>query len=523
MVFYRTIFLSFLLFLLSLSLTQAQHENSLRTTGCRFERNGAVEIECYYLTVPENRSIPDSNTITIAIAILRHPSGNPDPDPIIFLQGGPGGATLENLYLTYRNRFEPLFATNRDIILFDQRGIGHSRPALDCRNYRLLEIDLLDFEHDGQTLTRPEITEAQQSSLVECGQSLNNLHDLSAYNSVENAADIDAIRQAFGYEQVNLWGISYGTRLALTAMRDYPDSFRRVVLDSVYPLEANLYTELPVNFDRALHVLFENCALDEACNTSYPDLEQVLFDTVTQLNQQAIRFDAPDPYSNRIFAGIIFDGDMMLRTVFQLLYSSDILPRLPELIYQASESNFDLWLVLVGWLTANRDTVDIGMHYAVQCQEEFIFTADSTIREAWSAFPHFDSYSQMIYRTGDIRAICTAFNAGTSPLIENQAVSSEIPALIIAGEYDPITPPQWAMQVHEQTGDSIYLELPHRGHGASGSTGCAQSMVIDYFVLEDVSQLDTTCIDSIDMVFSGTQQGDFNPPDSAKATSINTQ
>jgi len=523
MVLYRTIFLSVLLFLLSFSITSAQNDNALRSVNCRFEQPAGVEIDCYHLSVPENRSEPDSNTITLAIAILRNPSVVVEPDPIIFLQGGPGGITLGNLYLTYGNRFEPLFATNRDIILFDQRGIGHSRPALDCLSYRLLEIDLLDFELDGQFLTRPELDETQRAALIECGEALNNVHDLTGYNSIENAADIEAIREAFGYEQVNLWGISYGTRLALTAMRDYPDSFRRVAIDSVYPLESNLYTEVPFNFDRALQVLFENCAADDACNNAYPDLEQVLFDTVEQLNQQPISFNAPDPYSNRSFENMIFDGDMMLRTLFQLLYSSDLLPRLPELIYQASQGNFDLWLVLVGWLTANRDGVAIGMNYAVQCQEEFFFTTDGAIHAAWDNFPQFESYSQIMYDVIEMNEICNAFNAGTSPITENQVVNSDIPTLVMAGEYDPITPPRWAIQVHETLNNSTYFELPHRGHGASGSTGCAQSIVIDYFRIEDVAQLDSNCIDSISMVFSGTERTDYSASDSANASSGDSQ
>ena len=358
----------------------------------------------------------------MSLAILRHPDGNPEPDPIIFLQGGPGGISLDNLSLTFPNRFEPLFATNRDIIIFDQRGIGYSRPSLDCDTYRRAETNLLDFRLDEGNLSRAEIDSYLSDLLVTCGDLLSTLHDLEGYNSRENAGDIEAIRQALGYEQVNLWGISYGTKLALTAMRDYPNSFRRVVLDSVYPLEANLFTELPINFERALSLLFERCQADRACQQTYPDLETVLYDAVYDLNRRPIPLDAPNPYTQEIYEDIVFNGDVLLRTIFQLLYSTDILPRLPQLIYDASERNTDIWSALLGWIIAQRGSIALGMNYAVQCHEELAFTHAGEINTAWSNYPQFESYSLTFDNTQQWDVICDAFNTGQADSYENQTV-----------------------------------------------------------------------------------------------------
>ncbi|GAB5494170.1 MAG: alpha/beta fold hydrolase [Phototrophicaceae bacterium] len=508
--FYRRCFI-LLLLALSVSTSFAQ-ANPLRTSPCRFDVPRRIDIDCMTLRVPENRSDPNTVNIVLSLAILRHPDGNPEPDPIIFLQGGPGGISLDNLSLTYPNRFEPLFMTNRDIIVFDQRGIGDSRPSLDCNTYRRAETDLLDFRLDESILSKFEIDSYLSDLLISCGELLSTLHDLEGYNSRENAGDIEAIRQALGYEQVNLWGISYGTKLALTAMRDYPNSFRRVVLDSVYPLEANLYTELPINFERSLSLLFERCQADRACHQTYPDLESILYTAVDDLNRRPIRFDAPNPYNNGVFEDIVFDGDVLLRTIFQLLYSTDLLARLPQLIYQASERNTDTWSILLGWIIAQRGSIAVGMNYAVQCHEELAFTQAGEIMSAWDSYPQFESYSATFDNRQEWTIICEAFNAGQATEYENQPVTSDIPTLILSGEYDPITPPSWAQQVDDSLSNSYYVALPNSGHGVSGSVGCGQSIVIEFFSIENISTLDSACTDDLPMIFSGTQDGDFNPP-----------
>ncbi|MGJ3239734.1 MAG: alpha/beta hydrolase [Anaerolineae bacterium] len=498
--------------------TSSAQASPLRIVDCRFAYPVGVSIDCYQLDVPENRQLANSATVSLSVAILRSPAPRTAPYPIIFLQGGPGGTTLGTLTNTYTNRFAPLLANGYDVIVFDQRGIGNSTPRLDCEAYRVLDRDLLDYEDaEGNVLTRVDVDVRLQHALIACGMMLAQQHDLSGYNSIESASDIEAIRLAFGYQQVNLWGISYGTRLALTAMRDYPDSFRRVVLDSVYPLEANLYTELPVNFDRALQVLFTRCQSDWACQRTFPDLELILFETVTRLNAQPVRLNAPNPYTDQVFSDVVFNGDDFLRVIFQLLYVTDVLPRLPQLIYEAHADNLDVLAVLVGWLTAQRNSISIGMNYAVQCQEEISFTTSQSIQSAWAMFPQFASYSATVNTLDDLQTICEAFQAGTAPITENQPIQSAIPTLLIAGDYDPITPPHWAQQVAEQLPNSQYVNVPHGGHGASGSRGCVQSIVIDFFQLTDDDQeLDSTCVTRQNMTFSGTQRGDFNPLDSAQ-------
>ncbi|MEL6309091.1 MAG: alpha/beta hydrolase [Chloroflexota bacterium] len=524
-VFYPTRLLTRTLILLSslflLVPIQAQ-QNDFLQVACDFPLPFGVRLDCYTLRVPENRTDPDSNTVTLSIAVLRHPDGNPEADPILFLQGGPGGNTLDTLQGAYNSRFEPLFATNRDIILFDQRGVGRSTPALDCDVYQRATGNLLDYEIDGRDLSTEEVEALLDDLLLSCAELLSGLYDLSGYNSAESAADVDAIRSALGYEQINLWGISYGTRLALTVMRDYPDSINRVVLDSAYPLDANLFTDYPASFNRSLDTLFSACASDDACNETFPDLETVFYSTVDDLNRRPLRLDAPDAFSSRVYEDTVFTGDLLTEMVFRMFYVTNLIPRLPQLIYEASERDVTRWAALVGWLAPQRDTISIGMYYAVQCQEEVFFTeGDTAVADAWASFPLMASFAARSLTDADLALFCDTFSAGESSAIENMPVISDIPTLILAGEYDPITPPEWGQRVADRLPDSVYVGFPASGHGVSSSEDCAQSVVVDFLTRDDTA-VDARCTRTLRLQFSGARRGDFDNPNSAGVISSGT-
>ncbi|MCJ7659788.1 MAG: alpha/beta hydrolase, partial [Anaerolineales bacterium] len=219
--------------------TQVQYQPIFEGAPCPFEiPAGQVEgetVECGYLVVPENRNDPKTKNIRLSVAIFRHPDGATYDDPIIFLEGGPGASPLEFIRFSFDIIYPPLFATGRDIIFFDQRGVGNSEPALDCPEVVAQSLELMDFELDGQNLSKEDIYALNLESMLACGDRINQEADLTAYNTVANAADVNDLRLALGYEKVNLWSISYGTRLALGVMRDFPEGVRSAVLDSVYP------------------------------------------------------------------------------------------------------------------------------------------------------------------------------------------------------------------------------------------------------------------------------------------------
>jgi pimeloyl-ACP methyl ester carboxylesterase len=487
--------------MLTLYPVSAQSTAVYETVSCRqFSFYSLQDVECGYLTVPEDYSQPDSKQIRLAVAIFRHPDGNPEPDPIIYLEGGPGGSPLKAANEARLQLYEPLFAANRDIIVFDQRGVGFSEPSLECPDYNPLFRDLLDLEIEEQTLTRAEAESRLNDSLITCGATLSAEYDLSQYNSANSARDIESLRVALGYEQVNLWGISYGTRLALTMLRDYPANIRSVLLDSAYPLEVNLFTDTPANGLRALNALFDGCAAAIQCDIAFPNLREAYVATMDELRNQPVSL-----YS------VIVDDFVFQRLTFQALYSSSVIPFLPSDIHNGSEGDIARYALARMRSGLQRDTVSIGMNYAVQCQEELAFIERGAIQAAYAAQAELQGVVASGVNLEAAFDICAGFNVGIAPTIENEPVMSDIPALIFAGHFDPITPPAWGQRVATNLANSFYLEFPTLAHAVSGADACPQGIAAAFFI-EPTTMPDTTCIDMLELDFIGTEA---ELPDSA--------
>ena len=464
---------------------------------CSFAVPANHTVECGALVVPENYEQPEARQIRLAVAIFRHPSGNPEPDPIIYLTGGPGGSSLK-----FGNRFgdshyAPFLPLNRDMIVFDQRGAGYSEPALECPDYAYLLAELLDLEWEGQTLSRDAVRLRQQESLMECGAELSAQYDLSQYNSAVSARDIESLRIALGYEQVNLWGVSYGTRLALTMMRDYPASIRSVILDSAYPLEVNGFTDIPANWTHALNALFDACVTDADCNAAYPDLRDVFLATVHELQTHPVRVTATNFLPRATYANTVFDGVLYQQLTFLMLYDTELLPFLPGMMMDVHNGDLQRYIDFISVPIVLERYASRGMHYAVQCREELTFTEPGAIQAAYSMY---EELQMLVPAFESAFAICASFQTGQAPAIENEPVTSDIPTLILAGHFDPITPPEWGQLVHANLSNSFYVEFPTMAHGIIGTDSCSTQIAIDFFD-SPTRTPDTTCVASMAMYF----------------------
>ena len=479
------------------------YEPDYQETACPFDLPpGQVEgqtVECGILEVPENRANPNSRQIRLAVAIFRHPDGATQPDPIIYLSGGPGGSSLELLNLAFDQVFAPYFAAGRDLIFFDQRGIGLSVPALDCPAVQDLSIDLLDNQVGGRQLSDQEAYDLVLNSFLSCGEDLEAGADLSAYNTLASAADVNDLRIALGYDQVNLWGGSYGTRLALGVMRDFPEGLRSVVLDSAYPPDVDLYLDAPKNANRAFNVLFDACAEDPVCKQNYPDLGEVFFNTVELLEARPYDTVIMNPLTGESFDAVI-DGETLMGLIFQLLYETELLPNLPMLIYQANQGDFEMLSRIYGLLLVEIPLISRGMSLSVQCNEEMAFSSLEEFRSVLVDYPQlaplysYSTLGEMGYQ------ICREWDSGQANPIENEPVTSRVSTLILAGEYDPITPPAWGLRVTETLENSYYYEYPGVGHGASSVDGCPRQMMLAF--IESPSQApDNTCIEEMEFEF----------------------
>jgi len=263
---------------------------------CMFTVEGENS-RCGYVHVPEDRSNPNSPVLKLAVKIYKSTSPNPEPDPIAFLQGGPGNPSL---MIQAAGKFDKLVApylAKRDFILIDQRGNGFSKPKLFCDVMQEL------MDHSQEIYTIDDYAPIMIEAMAQCRKELTGQgHRPESYNSNENAADIDAVRQALGIDHWNIMGSSYGSRLALTIMRNHPEHVRSVVMGSVSPPMAKYHWGV-ADAERLYKDLFERCEADPACNAAYPDLEAVFFKAIEKYNAKPLRVVIENP-----FPGSAIDG-----------------------------------------------------------------------------------------------------------------------------------------------------------------------------------------------------------------------
>jgi pimeloyl-ACP methyl ester carboxylesterase len=457
-----------------------------RRIACQFDVPTGYVVECGYLTVKENRRDPESGYIRLAVTVVKSPNPRPRPDPIVYLEGGPGGSILESSLRIFNYMFGP-FMVDRDVVLFDQRGIGKSEPALDCS-----QMNSAFRQSVEQDIRRESLAALMLQAVTDCHERLLAQRvDLSGYTSAESAQDLRELRQALGYDEWNLYGISYGTRLALATMRDAPEGLRSVVLDSSYPPEADLYAELIPNAARAFDTLFAGCAADPECAGAFPDLESVFFDLVEQLNETPAEFEVVNQGTGEKIQAKM-SGDLLLESTFGALYDAETIPYLPAVFYEAHDGYLDVLEPLLGDLFFRRDTISRGMHYSVQCAEEVPFGSAEAYEAAAAAHPNI----RYAFENPPMLDVCDVWDVQPADPKENEPVVSDIPTLILAGEYDPITPPSWGAQVAENLSRGYYFTFPGVGHGASVSDDCPFGILYAFLDNPGVAP-DGSCIGSM--------------------------
>lgn len=467
------------------------YEPVFEAAECQFTLPIEYEMACGYLIVPEDRGAGE-NGRSVRLHVARFASKRSNPtSTVVYLEGGPGGNVLQTLRFIFEDNFAPLL-DDHELIIFDQRGTGYSEPALTCPTLNELTLETLD----------EDLSAKQEQALVL--ESVIDCHDdlvakgiqLAAYNSAANAADVEDLRQALGIETWDLYGISYGTRLAQTVMRDFPGGIRSVVLDSTYPLAVNLATDTAANVDRAFDHFFAGCAAT-ACASAYPNLETRFYDLVAKLDANPITVPTLHALTGQQYETLV-NGDVMLGLLFQSLYSTEIIPLLPKLIDDVENNRTTGLSTLLSNFLISQDFFSMGMNLSVQCHEEIPFTTAEAAETAVSAFPHLEPLFAASITSGPFAfTTCAAWDVEEAAAIEDQAITSDIPTLILAGAYDPITPPSWGQLAHETLTQATYFEFPGVGHGASVAGDCPQGIMLS-FLDNPTATPDGSCINDLD-------------------------
>ncbi|MBN1246236.1 MAG: alpha/beta fold hydrolase [Anaerolineae bacterium] len=458
---------------------------------------GAIEgqhITCGHVTVPEVRDPSrgggaEGRAIRLAVAVIHSASDDPAPDPLVMLAGGPGDSALTSFVQLLATPRTEGFWAERDIVLVEQRGTRYSTPFLRCDEMSALKLDLLnknlgDEEEEARKLAA---WAACRERFVESGVYL------AAYNSVENAADIVAVVDALGYDQVNLYGGSYGSLLAQHIMRDYPERVRSAILDAVSPLrhEPNMLYKAHAT-DHALRLLFTRCRDDAACNETYPDLEHVYFDLVHELNVEPATVQLQDPDTAEVY-DLLLTGERLIAQTRDLLYVSAILPLLPGAIYDMVEGDFSLLALIQSQFMFKFNLAD-GMYNSVICTELADFTA-ADMADTEGLYPEValvveDLIDEVMLQPCQLWGVEHLGDWVTEP------VTGDIPTLLLSGEFDPTVPPRVADVAAEQLTHAYLYTFPGVGHSLLGSSDCAAAMMLAF--LDNPGQApDATCLDEM--------------------------
>ncbi|MGB1287612.1 MAG: alpha/beta fold hydrolase [Aggregatilineales bacterium] len=451
-----------------------------------------------FLTTVQDRANPDELEIYIHVMILEATGSNPNPIPVVYLEGGPGGGAFGQLDSMINHPVRQ----QHDIILIDQRGTGFSDPLMNC----------------------PEIEQGTSDNPVaECRDRLiSEGIDLQDYSSANSATDVKEVVEALGHEQVHLWGNSYGTKLALTIMRDHPQIVRSAVIDSVFALETDDWAiEGPALLD-SVEMLIALCTEDAACSSAYPNFEQTLASVI----------EAEEPFVGQItndndeLEELELYGMDVLNMLFGAFYITPTIGYLPYGIDLIANSNGDDGMLEEGYYVLKGDyrpgeaenmtesvvdgneTVDEyfeefgdfmmseGMGFSVDCQEEDLLADEAMALEILDPLPDvfYDMSLDSMY--GDITN-CESWGVDPADLIENERVISDIPTLITSGAFDPATPVSSGDSVLKGLSNGIHIIFPNGGHGITltdtPSGECAKSIVVEFLSNPDTAP-DTSCV-----------------------------
>lgn len=445
-------------------------------------------IECGYVSVPLRHAQPDGPQIQLATVIIPSKDPNRQPDPLFLGQGGPGGSTIDTFAgaIASSSGYNP--APNRDIVMWDQRGTLYSKPALLCPEVTASKLQAAQASSKKAADVDPEI-----SALQACGVRLaREAGDLSAFNSAENADDAEAIRAALGYDQFNYWGVSYGTELGQFILRRQPQHLRSVILDAVVPLDYNLFTEPAFAKQRIAEKYFGACAAEPRCNAAFPNLAQRYLALYERLNANPVKLTvaSPTPSEGQIFPNteeVNFSGADLEGALYEALYSP-IHDLIPLIVDRADRGDFTLVADFLLPLSLFDTTMAEGMYFAVVCAERGDTNPDAA------------DYSQLNPRlANEERAsakaeveLCKEWGIQLLPREQLELVQSDKPVLLLSGDFDPITPPQYAERLLARLPNSQHVIFPLGSHG-QGVTSLCGNQIITSFLDNPTAKVDGSC------------------------------
>jgi pimeloyl-ACP methyl ester carboxylesterase len=448
--------------------------NTIEFSNCMLALPGTTRsaaAQCGFLEVPENPGDPEGRQIRLHVAYAKATSTDAEPDPLFFFAGGPGQAASET-WVMIRQMLRRIRKT-RDIVMIDQRGTGQSN-RLECIAEEPADLNAeIDLEYIAR-LT------------AQCAGELDG--DPRFYTTTIAMQDYDLVREAMGYEQINLMGISYGTRSAQVYLRQFPERVRSVVLDSVVPMQLALGQEHAPMLDRAVHQVFEDCRTNTTCAELFPGHETELQALLEQLRAEPRMITITHPTTG-LAEELRLSADTLAVAIRFLSYSSESQAVLPLLVHEALTSGDLSRLATQAMLVMSglNEMLARGMELSVMCSEDFPFMDLDA------------DYSNTIIGNIFLEAIasqCAVWPRGEVPPDFHQPVVSDVPVLLLSGQRDPVTPPHYAAQAAETFTNSLDLVARGQSHSVLSNI-CFQDVATEFMVKGSIENLDIECVERI--------------------------
>jgi pimeloyl-ACP methyl ester carboxylesterase len=448
-------------------------DSALAPVDCWFAVPPGHAAKCYHLSVPESRAGGSKRRLTLPVAVVAGPGTPHHDDPIFYLTGGPGSAV--GLYPDAMAEWWPYidkvpWLQGRDLVLMDQRGAGLAEPDLDCPEIAAVSLELLKLSGDeaGRRAGYVAAAEACRKRWVAVG------YDPGDFDTAAAAADFAVLRLALGFTSWNIYGVSYGTRLALVLMRDHPEGLRAVILDSSYPPEEHFFEARRAAIDASFAAVAKACAADEACHRANPDLKRAIVDLVARYDARPVMVALKDDKTGKAHQ-VPFTGTLLLERALAIIDEGDALADLPALVEGLDKGDPKTLEDTVADLAAGyrgSGYFSDGKYFAVDCKEEVPFT-DDKLREADRlAHPWLENYGLV---TDDWYA-CAGWVGPDARLVSKAPVASDIPTLVLQGAFDEITPPAVGRLAASRLSHGYYREFPQVGHKVVDQSVCGQKI-----------------------------------------------
>ncbi|MEO7067208.1 MAG: alpha/beta hydrolase [Rhodanobacter sp.] len=430
---------------------------------------------CASFPVPENRADPHSRIIHLKLALLRANAQLASKDMLVFLVGGPGQAATESAN-TAASVFAPLLA-HRDVLLVDQRGTGGSNP-LTCKDQ-----GADDSSDDDNSFDPAKVRVAVAS----CLKQLAGRADPRYYTTTVAVQDLEDVRKALGSPQFDLVGVSYGTRVAQQYVRTFPTAVRSVVLDSVVPNSLVLGEDFSKNLEDALRAQFSRCTADPVCKKHFGDPYQTLYQLRDALRANPHMVSFRDPQTYRTVKRELSEASLAT-LVRMFAYTPATAALLPLSIDAAAHGDVGPLLGQAKILSGDlAELMGSGMQYSVICSED---------ADLLTPRPQDANTILGTHMIDALQATCSVWPKGARPTNFHQPLKTDKPMLLLAGQYDPVTPPRYAEEVAKGLSDARVLVLKGQAHSVMAA-GCTPKLIKQFIEKLDPKGLDATCLDRL--------------------------